>query len=810
MIRLFKTAKLVGLTVFVLTFAGCDSADERAEQYYQSGLKFVASGEIDKALIEFRNVFKLNGEHLEARLEYARLLMERNDFDQATSQYLRVLEQEPSNRVARLAVGMAMLRFQNFPEASKHADVLLAANPADMDALAIRGSAYVRTGRVADAVTIANGLLATDPTNVAAMLILISSDVLNMKLDLALARATDAVSLAPDEFSVYLAKLAVLEKLKKNDEISELLKQMAGRFPDNEEITQTRIKWMLEIGDLTEAEQLLRELSEKEPDNTEAALNVVGLVESVRGLDAARVELEKLAEKGGPKQNAFRRALAVMTYRQGDAETAAASVRELVRTAPNETDRDESNVLLAFILYEDGKKDEALQIIETVLEGDEKNVAALKVRGQIRIDLDMYEQAISDLRAAQEADPTDASVLVLQATAYQLNGNHELARERLAEAVSISGGLPEIAIEYARMLTQDGKLDIAEIVLIDSSQRYQKSRDVLIALANVRVALKDWTGAEETAEKLRVLAGDRKDSVAENITIAVLQGQDKIEQSIGLLEQMLASGDTEQTEATMVNIVRTHIDNGEIDIAETFLNNFLATNPNDFAANLLLGGLKTVAGQLEVAEEIYRKTIVDHPTKSGGYMLLARLLATQNRFEESQEVLGVGLEKSEDNSELQFIQATYLEADGDFEGAIEIYSRLYQQTPASDLLANNLASLLSEHRIDEASLDKAYTVSKRLRDSEFAPYQDTYGWILYLRGEYEKALAVLVLAQPSLGENPIFLYHLGMTQARLNHKAEAIQLLKAAISSAENAASDLPQIKIAKTELVKLESVSAN
>jgi tetratricopeptide (TPR) repeat protein len=223
-----------------------------------------------------------------------------------------------------------------------------------------------------------------------------------------------------------------------------------------------------------------------------------------------------------------------------------------------------------------------------------------------------------------------------------------------------------------------------------------------------------------------------------------------------------------------------------------------------------LAGLKSVLGDTASAEKIYSKVIKDHPKQSGGYLMLARLFQSEDRLKESKEVLDSGLANSEDTSRLQFMRATELEVEGDFEGAIDIYANLYEQTPGSDLLANNLASLLSEHRSDEVSLDRAFTVSRRLRDSDFPPYQDTYGWVLYLRGDYEKALAVLTKAQAGLAENPVFQYHLGMTYLQLKQTEAAVPLLEAAIKTANENHLILPQIDSAKAELAKLQSGSAN
>ena len=86
-----------------LALAGCDTAEERAEAHYQRGMALLAAGDADRALVEFRNVFKLDGEHIPARLAYAGVERERGETREAIGQYLRVADQDPANLEAQRA-----------------------------------------------------------------------------------------------------------------------------------------------------------------------------------------------------------------------------------------------------------------------------------------------------------------------------------------------------------------------------------------------------------------------------------------------------------------------------------------------------------------------------------------------------------------------------------------------------------------------------------------------------------------------------------------------------------------------------------
>jgi tetratricopeptide (TPR) repeat protein len=104
--------------------------------------------------------------------------------------------------------------------------------------------------------------------------------------------------------------------------------------------------------------------------------------------------------------------------------------------------------------------------------------------------------------------------------------------------------------------------------------------------------------------------------------------------------------------------------------------------------------------------------------------------------------------------------------------------------PNQPVVANNLASLISTYRDDEASLERAYTIARRLRGTDVAPFQDTYGWIAYRKGEYQEALEHLEPAAAVLGDDPLVQYHLGMTYLALGQQDAALDQLRRAVDLA--------------------------
>ena len=164
---------------------------------------------------------------------------------------------------------------------------------------------------------------------------------------------------------------------------------------------------------------------------------------------------------------------------------------------------------------------------------------------------------------------------------------------------------------------------------------------------------------------------------------------------------------------------------------------------------------------------------------------MIRLLAAQGRRDEIDVVIDEGLAALPEAPNLLWAAASFLERDGNIEGAIKIYNQLYETESSSVIVANNLASLLTLSRPDDAeAVERAYNVARRLRGSEVPALQDTYGWIMYLRGEYEEALANLEPAAKALSNDAMVQYHLAKTYKALQRDGEALKQFQRAVELA--------------------------
>jgi predicted Zn-dependent protease len=801
--RLFGLASLAAAA---LALAGCDSRADRAEAHRQRALAFAAEGEPERAMIEFRNVFRLDGTNLAARLDFARLLREEGDLGRALNHYAILVDQDRSHLEGHKELAALALAVQDFDTAAVAARRAAELAPGDPEARALAATVDYREGAREAAVAAARAALADAPGVVAAHMVLIADRMNAGDPAGALAQADTALAQAPADEGLHLVRLAALERLGADAGVGAALARMAELFPDNPGVMQARVQWHLRQGDMAGAEAALRARAARDPAAAEPALTVVQFLYETAGAEAARAELDRLAAEAADPLP-FRRARAGLDFAEGDREGAAAGLRALLEGAePSDATRD-VEAELAGMLGAMGDAAGRDALIAAVLEADPGHVAALKLRARAAIAADAPERAIQDMRAAIKEAPRDPEIMTIMAMAHEREGGRELAGERLALAVEFSGRAPAESLRYARFLMAEGRLGPAEGVIVDALRRTPQDRDLLGLLGQIHAARGDWPRVGQVAQLLRGQDDPAAAALADGLETARLAGEGRTEESLALLRGRAADGGDA---AAMARLVQAYVAAGDLAAAQDYLDAALAADPASAPARLLQAGLHAARGETAAAEALYAALIAETPAAPEPHRALVALRAGQGRTAEAEAALAAGLAATGEEAGLMLLRAGLLESRGDFEGAIGVYEALYARDSGDPLVANNLASLLSVHRDDPASLERAFAIARRLRGSDVPHFQDTYGWILHRRGDSAGALRALGPAAEALPQNPLVQHHLGEALFALGRRADARERFARAVALAEGGPeAALPQIAAARARIAEIDAAAA-
>ena len=130
----------------------------------------------------------------------------------------------------------------------------------------------------------------------------------------------------------------------------------------------------------------------------------------------------------------------------------------------------------------------------------------------------------------------------------------------------------------------------------------------------------------------------------------------------------------------------------------------------------------------------FETAINKQPKDPNGYKALAELYVRQRKADDALKTLDAGLQQQPKSFDLLMAKANILELTGQYDAAITEYQSMLKDQPGSMIIANNLASLLAEHRTDKESLAQAASLSTLLKSSDIPQFKDTLGWVAYLRG----------------------------------------------------------------------------
>lgn len=785
--------RLFILLIAALFLGACESTEEKAERYYQSAMRLLETGDQARAMVEFRNVFKYNGFHKDARKTYAQILMEQGDTSQAIRQYLRLIEQYPDMLEVRHLLAETAFDTRNWQEFVRHGGVAITLSPQAPRSIAIGLALEYRQATIDKDRPAQHKIAAT-----AQELIATAADdriLVRLAVDYLASGATPLDALAVIEatlehnnkqFDMHLMKFRVLSEQEDVAGTGDQLKLMFRLFPEREEIKAPLIGWYLAQDDLAGAEAFIREVAGDPAENPTAHIALVQFLLTTNGAETAKAELNGLiARTEGSPRNIYRRMAAIIDFEQGQADAAILSLHAMLDEggAQNKT-----KSILAKILNAQGDQAEASVLVEDVLTEDPSNTDVLKLRANWAILRDETGAAIIDLRNALNQNPRDPDTLTLMALAYEREGNIDLAAERLALAVDVSGSAVKQSLNYANFLAAQGRISVANAVLIDSLQRSPQNLKLLTALAKSYLLQKDWARSQNIADRLRQVDIPIAQKTAQNLQATILMGQNRIQDSLAIFQQKISrdASDAENVHATIL-IVQTQIRLNRIDAARTFLDGQLIEHPDNLNLQLLSANIDALSGDLTTAEAAYKRLIISAPKSYLPVRMLLGVLLGGGRDSEVKSVLADALTRMPENRDLKWIKAELLEKAGDITGTIVVYEDLYNEDSSNLVVANNLASLLSTDHDDAAKVDRAYTIARRFRASEVPQFQDTYGWIAHLRGDPETALRHLETAAKALPDNPDILYHLGAVYAEAGRTEDAREHLNRAVKFFGNA-----------------------
>jgi tetratricopeptide (TPR) repeat protein len=476
-------------------------------------------------------------------------------------------------------------------------------------------------------------------------------------------------------------------------------------------------------------------------------------------------------------------ALANLNFAEGKPADGKKLLEQLISPANSPEHIRTAKTALAQMYLGQKNFDLAEKLVNEVLHDDPHNVSALKLRASLGLERSQLDNAIADLNDALNSQPRSTDLMLLLAKAYERSGLIELADKQLADATKASNMDVKVGLEYATFLQRRGSIGRAEDILIGLNKRSPNDPSVLSALAMVKLARQDWSGAQDLADAIRRIDGASA-GLADQILGAALVGRKKYDEAISAFQN--AYNAAPSSAQPMDSLVGVFLKANRKDQAIGFLKSVLVKNPNNVNALVLMGSVQLSSGATEEARKSFLSAIKAQPKDIAGYRALADLNIGEKNYDEAIKVVRSGIEQRPDAMAFDMILAGIFERKADYEAAISEYQSALDKEPGNLIAANNLASLLLDHRTDSASLKRAQSLAVFLRKSEIPQFKDTLGWASYQQGDYRTAVLLSEEASAALPDQAAVRYHLGMSYIATGQLSKASEQLKKALQQASD------------------------
>jgi tetratricopeptide (TPR) repeat protein len=770
------------LTVVLLagTTTGCGGAQARAARHLQKGRDYMAAHNFEKARVEFRNALQLAPKDPQARLAMGLVDEKLGNPREAAQFYQGVIDVSPNDPEAHAHLGKLYL----FAGDSKHAlelvEPILKTHPDDAGLLTVRAAAHVQQKDYTDAKTDAERAVQLAPNDPDAVEVL-AGIYMNLKdPDQALALLERSMQKIPEAFNLHLIVAQIYLQQGRDVDAEAQLQKLVSLQPA---VLANRLKLAqlyTQENKVDDAEHTLRQAVKEMPDQRAAKFSLIDFLAARRGPDVAEHELKSMIG-AAPDDSELKFALArfyVLASERAKAQDVLKQVIDKEQWDPaGLAARDQ----LATLRAQDNDVDGALALVNDVLKKSPRDDDALSIRGDIELSRQNPRAAIADLRAVLRDQPNALGVLRALARAHVANGEPALAEEVLRHALEANPNNPPLELAFVELLEQNGKSDQAASVL--NALIKQKPDDVDPLAAQFRIAMntQDLATAKSAADAITSLRP--KVPMGYLFQGIVAEAEKRNEDALRLYSHAVdLNPDVEEPLDALVHLLAM---TGRAPEAIKRLDELAAKYPKSALALEIKGELQLERKNTPDAEAAFTDAIARTPKWWKPYRGLANVQMAEKQTDEAIATLQKAEAIVDQPMELGAERAALLESEGKPDEAIRMYETLAQHYPQSDLVANNLAMLLATYRRDAPSLDRADALASRFAHSSNPLFLDTYGWVVFKRGDAAAALPIFNRVVSRAPGALVPRFHLGMAQSAAGDESDArVNLLRVVNSGA--------------------------
>ncbi len=356
-----------------------------------------------------------------------------------------------------------------------------------------------------------------------------------------------------------------------------------------------------------------------------------------QGKSAEAFVYEEILAKSGPGTIKSNIAAARDAFEQGDLDSAANYLDEVLKHAPN---HEQSTLMLGMIRFRQGKVEEAERLLRPIAEmGDSE--AASKLLAAARIQLRDPEEARAILEQLSDKD-TDPETLALLGIASLSTGDLDTGEPLMETALSLAPNNHELRLRYAGFLIQRGQFDkaISEAARIPENSGFHGQAQIVTIEAYM--ASGDTDRALATADAWTESRPDSPAALIARGNLAARTGQP--DEARSYFEK--ARSKAPDQPAPEMALGKLALSQQNVEQARTHFRNAVNHAPDSRQA------LQSLAEISEPAETraYMRKILEEQPGAMGPKLLLLEAALIEGNNQEADEFTAALLERTDENT----------------------------------------------------------------------------------------------------------------------------------------------------------------
>lgn len=775
----FRKARILLVTMGVAALlAGCSDPEQRAKNYVKSGMEYLASGQYEKARVEFKNAGRIKPTDPDIRYRLALVDEAQGNIRAAFLGFREAENQNPRFAPALLKLAQYYLAAQHYDQVQQRLDIVLADSPENAEAHAITAALALRKDDHATTEKEARIALQKDPGNTTAVAVLTGLYTAMEQPERAVSVLEDGIGRHPKDISLLQLRIALYRKLGDIDKAATAYEALFAVKPDDPALRGDLARMLLEANRPDAAEKVLRDAVAQDKTNMQMKTRLVAFLNEVRGSAAAEAQLDAFI-KAEPDVNTYRFMLADLKLRRGDVDAATQILRDVATQQKMEPSGLTARAMLAKIDLGRGDRDAAERLVKEILERAPTNPDALFLRANLSFERGDYQSVVTDLRTILRDNPSNKIVYSLLAEALLRQGRLDLAIETLSQLRELSPEIPSGRVRLAQLYHMNGDTGRAMTELAAVTELQPDYPVAWETIARLAIPAKDWKTANDAIAHLEKLDGQQ--GVAKYLHGELLAASGKDDEAIKAFAAVIeADPKTPLAENAITSIANSYRRIGKLEAGTKYLESLDLQTPG---ALTVLAECYSRLGKLDRAATAIDAALAQSPNTSGPYILRARLYLTDGQRVPAADVLKRGIAANPGDVQLPLMLADLLGSMGRVPEAIAMYDGALQRNPSLDVAANNMAQLIADHQYsDPQALEKARRVAERFLTTSNPLFQDTLAWVYVRQGQVERALPILARITAEKGIPKQVNYHYGKALMMNGDKAAAKQQLELAVS----------------------------